>query len=55
MRTHQMLPGCDHSLKGRFSSGIETRHQQETSEFRATYATRTGIEGTNSQSVRALR
>jgi len=32
----------------------ETRHQQETSEFRATYAARSGIEGTHSQAVRAL-
>ncbi len=31
-----------------------TRQEQETSEFRATYATRSGIEGTHSQGVRAL-
>jgi transposase len=31
-----------------------TRQQQETSEFRATYAARSGIEGTHSQGVRAL-
>lgn len=31
-----------------------TRQQQETSEFRATYAQRSGIEGTHSQGVRAL-
>ncbi len=32
----------------------ETRQQQETSGFRATYAARSGIEGTHSQGVRAL-
>jgi transposase len=32
----------------------ETRNQQETSEFRATYAARSGIEGTHSQAVRTL-